>query len=175
MSGPDGAPAEPPAAGMLRGIVGTSRGLVVVSAVLVTLMMVHIGADVAGKYFLNQPIHGTLEIVALYYMVAIVYLPLAWGSHDGDQIKVELFTRRLSAGYLVRHDGVVDLLFAVFLGLIAWQGTVDALAKMAINESRETAIDLLIVWPSRWVVPIGFVVAAFYHLVRGFHRLAGRA
>ncbi|MGE0744635.1 MAG: TRAP transporter small permease [Rhodospirillales bacterium] len=174
MSAPDGSAAERRPGGVLGRVVGTSRGLVFVSAVLVTLMMVHISADVAGKYFFNAPIHGTLEIVALYYMVAVVYLPLAWGSHDGDQIKVELFTRRLPAGYLRRHDGVVDLVFAAFLALITWQGVVDALAKMAMNESRETAIDLLIVWPSRWLVPIGFAITTAYHLLRGVMRLAGR-
>lgn len=160
---------------LLAGVVGASRGLVIASAVLVTVMMVHIGADVAGKYFFNAPIHGTLEIVALYYMVAIVYLPLAWGSHDGDQIKVEMFTRRLPERYLKYHDGIVDLLFAVFLGLVAWQGTIDALAKMRVNESRETAVDLLIVWPSRWFVAVGFAVTALFHLVRGLQRLGGRA
>lgn len=175
MSEPGHGSEVPRAGGALGAIVGTSRGLVIVSAVLVTLMMVHISADVAGKYFFNAPIHGTLEIVALYYMVAVVYLPLAWGSHDGDQIKVELFTRRLPARYLVRHDAIVDLFFAVFLGLITWQGIVDALAKMAINESRETALDLLIVWPSRWMVPIGFGIATAYHALRGVMRLAGRA
>jgi TRAP-type C4-dicarboxylate transport system permease small subunit len=155
----------------LTGVVGTSRGLMIVSAILVTLMMLHIGADVAGKYFFNAPIHGTLEIVSLYYMVAIVYLPLAWGSHDGDQIKVELFLRRLPTRYLLRHDAVIDVLFAAFLGVITWQGIVDALAKTAIHEARETAIDLLIVWPSRWMVPVGFGVAALYHALRGIQRL----
>lgn len=151
-----------------------SRGLAIVSAIVITLMMVHIGADVAAKYFLGSPINGTLEIVSVYYMVAVLYLPLAWCSHDGDQIKVELFTHRLPTRYLTRHDGVVDLLLFCFLAVIAWQGAANAWAKTIIGEQRETPLDLLIVWPSRWVVPIGFGMAALFHLFRGGSRLMGR-
>lgn len=144
------------------------------AAVLVTLMMVHVAADVAGKYFLNAPIHGTLEIVSIYYMVAIIYLPIAWASHDGDQIKVELFTHRISPRFLSRYDGVVDILFAAFLAVIAWQGATNAVTQTMINETRETAVDLLVVWPSRWFVPVGFGVAALYHVCRGLLRLTER-
>lgn len=160
--------------GVFLALVGTSRGLMIASSIVITLMMVHIGADVIGKYFFNAPVHGTLEIVSLYYMVAIVYLPLAWGSHDGDQIKVELFTRRLPKAYLERHDGVGDFLLACFFGVIAWQSAIDALAKTKVAEMRETAIDLLIVWPSRWIVPLGFGVAGLFHIVRGVYRLIDR-
>ena len=46
------------------------------SALCITLMMVHIFADVVLKYTLKLPIVGTAEIVAYYYMLAAVFLPL---------------------------------------------------------------------------------------------------
>ena len=60
------------------------------------LMMAHIVADVAMKYALNDPIDGTTEVVAAYYMAATVFLPLAYVAVSGEHLDVTLFTQRLS-------------------------------------------------------------------------------
>ena len=49
------------------------------------LMMGHIVADVAMKYALNDPIDGTTEVVAAYYMTAIVFLPIAYVALSREQ------------------------------------------------------------------------------------------
>ena len=48
-----------------------------IAAIALTLMMGHVTVDVAGKYLLNAPVPVTLEMVSNYYMVAVVFLPLA--------------------------------------------------------------------------------------------------
>ena len=41
------------------------------------LMMLHIAAEVVARYIFNSPLHGTVEIVSAYYMVAVVFFPVA--------------------------------------------------------------------------------------------------
>ena len=55
-----------------------SNLLTKLAGIIIMVMMIHISADVAAKYLLNDPIDGTLEIVAAYYMVVIVFFPLAY-------------------------------------------------------------------------------------------------
>ena len=40
-------------------------------------MMLHITADVVGKFVFNRPLPGTIPIVSQYYMVIAAFLPLA--------------------------------------------------------------------------------------------------
>ena len=64
-----------------------------IAGVFVVVMMLHIVADVLAKWLFNYPIVGTLEIVANYYMVALIFLPLAYVQRAGGHIIVEVEER----------------------------------------------------------------------------------
>jgi TRAP-type C4-dicarboxylate transport system permease small subunit len=153
--------------------VGAGRQLNNVAMVLISVMMLHITLDVVGKYLFNAPIEGTLETVALYYMVAIVFLPLAYSTHSGGQIVVELFTRNLSDRTVQSIDGAIGLFAFAFLGLFAWQTGLEAVARTDSGEVRETATSVISIWPSRWLPVIGYGTMALYFLVRGIEDLRG--
>ena len=55
-------------------------------------MAVHVIADVSARYLFNQPLPGTIEIVSLYYMVAVIYLPVAYVQSRRQHIVVTQFT-----------------------------------------------------------------------------------
>ena len=57
------------------------------------LMMLHVTADVTGRYGFSRPIEGTTETVAAYYMVAIAYLPWAYLARHDRHIVAGIFTR----------------------------------------------------------------------------------
>ena len=65
------------------------------AGILIILMMIHVAVDVFCRIVLNAPLYGTLEIVAGYYMVAVVFLPLAYVSGGEGHIFIELFTSKL--------------------------------------------------------------------------------
>ena len=90
-----------------RLIVGSSNRLNTVAMILVAVMMLHITADVLCKYAFNASIDSTLETVAFYYMMAIVFRPLAYATHEGGQIVVELFTRGMSKRATLVLDGLI--------------------------------------------------------------------
>ncbi|MGE0626998.1 MAG: TRAP transporter small permease subunit [Hyphomicrobiaceae bacterium] len=156
-----------------RLIVGASRQLNNLAMVLISIMMLHITFDVLGKYLFNAPIEGTLETVALYYMVAIVFLPLAYSTHAGGQIVVELFTQGLSTRTVQKIDGLVGIFAFAFMTLFAWQTGLEALAKTASGEVRETATSVISIWPSRWLPVVGYGVMAIYFLHQGVQLLRG--
>lgn len=65
----------------------------VIAGLSIIVMMMHIVADVTGRYLLGTPISGTTEIVSGYYMVAAVFLPLAYVARTEGHIAVELYSK----------------------------------------------------------------------------------
>lgn len=131
-------------------------GIMYASAAALALMVFHITADVLFRYLLNQPFANTVEVVSFYYMIAVVFLPLAFVERKSEHIEVELFTQYLP---LRARNSLFILarLFAVaFFGALAYQTFLDALNYMAIRE--EPMGSSLEIWPTRFILPFSFVV-----------------
>lgn len=143
-----------------------SRYLAFAGGIAMVAMMLHIVTDVAMKYFLNDPIDGTTEIVAAYYMVATVFLPLAYVAATEGHLIVELFTARLSARplkYLTVATGFVTLAYLAFL---VYYTSEEAIDKTSNGEAWETSVNLVAVWPSRWLLPVGLAAMGLVILLQ---------
>ncbi len=154
-----------------------SDSLAAIAGVLILVMMVHVTADVFGRLAFSAPVEGTLEIVAGYYMVAVVFLPLAHVSRGEGHIFIELFTRGLPDRARSWMDAAAATLTFAYVALMAWQCAEEAMIQTAGGEMWETADDLIVIWPSRWLIPIGcaLMAALFACLVaRHARRGAGR-
>jgi len=141
-------------------ISGTSQGLALVGGVAMVMMMMHIVTDVALKYFLNDPIDGTTEIVAAYYMVATVFLPLAYVTLTEGHLIVELFTSKISERPLNLLTAFTGLLTLAYLSFVIYCTGEEAILRTKSGEAWETSVDLVAVWPSRWLLPIGLTAMA---------------
>lgn len=130
--------------------------MMIVAAAALGLMMFHITLDVFFRYAFNRPFAETVDVVAYYYMIAVVFLPLAFVERRSEHIEVELFTQHLP----VRVRNLLFIaarLFAVaFFGVLAWQTYLDALGYMAIREAPMGS--RIEIWPSRFLLPLSFVV-----------------
>ena len=152
------------------------EGLAVAGGVALVLMMLHIVADVATKYLFNDPIDGTTEIVAAYYMVGVVFLPLAYVTFAEGHLIVELFTGRMSGRPLAALVGCAGLVTLAYILFFVYHTGVEALRRTREGEAWETSVDLVAVWPSRWFLTIGLGAMALYvalALVRHFGRGSG--
>jgi TRAP-type C4-dicarboxylate transport system permease small subunit len=157
------------------GLDGLTSALTWFAGLLTVVMMVHVTADVAARNFLNSPIVGTTEIVSAYYMAALAFLPLALITRERGHIIVELFTGWMKRPGRTLLDGIVAVLSLVYVVTFTWGVTAIAIEKTAIREAREAGIGLIYIWPSRWVVPIGFGLMAAYlliYIVRDFRSVA---
>ena len=125
----------------------------VVVAALVAMMLLT-GTDVFLRYVFRKSIMGTTEIVGHYLMVAVVFLPLAYGMITrGGHIKVDFVVSRLPFRLRVAL-GVVGLLLSLIIySMISWYGAVGGLHSWKTGETMVN-IDLPL-WPGRSLVVIG--------------------
>lgn len=147
-----------------------SKVLLAVSALSAIVMAVHVSADVVARTLLSQPIAGTTEIVSFYYMVAVVCLPLAYLDLRDDHITVDLLYLTMPMWLKRGVFALSCLATAAFFALFAYESWFIALRSMESGEMVMGSASIQI-WPSRFFLPIGFVVltlAALLRAVRGF-------
>lgn len=150
-----------------------SACLAALAALALALMMLHVTADVIGKYAFNAPIPGTAEVVASYYMISVVFLPLAWLELKNGPIVVELFYEMGSdrAKHLMLALGT--LLSLLFYGTIAWLSWAPAVYAWQIGEIVEGAWKVTI-WPTKFMLPVGLGLSCLALVIRLGLILAGR-
>jgi TRAP-type C4-dicarboxylate transport system permease small subunit len=117
-------------------------------------MMLHVSADVSGRYFFGKPLEGTTEIVSAYYMVLVAYLPWAYLARNDTHIAVDIFTRLMPMAVAHWLDIAVKTLVVLYLSLFVYQTGSQAIGQTRIHEVWQAGTAFIPVWPSRWVPPI---------------------
>ncbi|MGI3165771.1 TRAP transporter small permease [Pseudooceanicola sp. 200-1SW] len=145
-----------------------AKATTAVACIFVIIMMLHVSADVVARTFFHSPLIGTTEIVAAYYMVALAFLPIAWISRQRGHIIVELFTSHLPKRKLKALDAFAGVVTLAYVCLFVWKLFEIAIEKTHIREAWESATGFIEIWPSRWIVPAGFLFMAIYVLIQTF-------
>jgi TRAP-type C4-dicarboxylate transport system permease small subunit len=160
----------------IRRLIERPAGWLIAGASVVTVvMMFHIVADVFAKYAFNSPIEGTIETVAGYYMVAVVFFPFAYVACTEGHIIVELFTRGMSKRKLMRLDGIIAIATFLYMAVFTWKTVEEAILRTEQLEIWETGTSMIPIWPSRWLIPIGCGVMAVYVVYRLVRDLRGQS
>ena len=143
-------------------------GLAIIAGTALLLMMVQTVVDVAMKNLLGRPIEGNLEIMSVYHMVAIVFLPLAIVELKHEHITVDLLVRLFPRGLRQVTDTLGYLVAGIFFAMLTYQTAIDAWEAYEIDEILMTSI-LITIWPAKFSLPIGFAavtLASFLHAWR---------
>ncbi len=133
------------------GVRKTSSGFNLVAAVALVAMMLHVNFDVLGRYLFNAPLPMTTEVVSAYYMVAVVFLPLAAIEWRDGHISVEIITQFIGQRpqrVLLLATGV---LAAAYFAAITWRTWLVAVDKYELGEFI-TGVAVLSIWPTRFLV-----------------------
>lgn len=150
----------------LRRSVGRIADLFLYAAAFATgLMMFHVAADVIAKRIVGAPLKGTLEMVSLYYMVAVVFLPLGVIQRDREHIFIELFTQGVGERTRRLLDAIGLLLMFVLSAILLWKGIEVAIEKMMVGEISQNMEFEIPVWQGRWFPVIGFCLTMIYALL----------
>ena len=149
--------------------------LVFVASAFIVLMALHVAADILARLVFKESLDATTEIVSHYYMVGVAFLPLLHLRRKNVMIKVELLAGLMSARVIRGLDISTDLLLAIWFLLWAWYTAGHAIHKTQIGEFVDTTVDMLAIWPSRWLLPIGMSVAGLYCLLISWRRLCGHS
>jgi len=131
----------------------------VLAGLFLFAMMLHVTADVALKYLINSPVPGTLEIVSAYYMVGGVFLPIAAVELTRTNIGVDVAYQALPRRLKVLCMAIVLVSCAIVYLTLAWTSWDDAMKSFAIREVMMGSV-LVVVWPSRLVLPISLLIGA---------------
>ena len=147
-----------------------SDGLTILGGLCLVLMMLQIVVDVGLNRVFNSPIEGNLEVVSYYYMVGVVFLPLAMVELRHEHINVDLFILMLPKGmrvYVYVFSCVVSL---VFFAVLTYRTFLDAVHATRVTEIMMGSIYVTI-WPSRWTLPAGFALVFLAILVHAIRAL----
>lgn len=152
---------------MLERIVhGIGFCLAALSALALAAMMLHVTADVIGKYVFNAPVPGTAEIVASYYMITVVFLPLAWLEVKNGPIVVELFFDMGSPAMKRALLAFAIILSILFYGVIAWLSWQPAIYAWQIGEIVAGGAWQVTIWPTKFLLPLGLGLACLALVIR---------
>jgi TRAP-type C4-dicarboxylate transport system permease small subunit len=130
------------------------------------LMMMHVTVDVTGRTVFNNPFAGTTEIVSGWYMVAVAYLPWAWITQTNNHIVAGVFERIGSERFSYWLEICVKLFMLFYVSVFAWQTWIRALQQTQAGEVWEAAGGFILIWPSRWMLPVAAGLMAAYLVLR---------
>jgi TRAP-type C4-dicarboxylate transport system permease small subunit len=135
-------------------------------------MMLHVVADVTGRYFFNRPYAGTTEIVSGWYMVAVAFLPWAWIARHDQHIVAGMFQQLGSPRVEHWLEIACKIVTAVFIALFVWQTMREAIAQTRAGEVLQAANMYVPIWPSRWLLPASGALMVAYLALRVIHDVA---
>lgn len=144
----------------------TVRVLALLGSLGVVALMLHVCADVLLRALLGTPIPATVEIASRYYMVLISFLPLAWVQQRDGMVSIGVLDNVLPPAALRWSDVTVSLVVATAYGLLAWITFKTALKSYAVGIFVIVLNEPFIVWPSYFLPPLGFALAAIVCLAR---------
>lgn len=158
-----------PAVRAFERVVGLlARALALVAGAGVLLMLLQTVLDVIMGRVFGRPIEGNLEIISVYHMVVVVFLPLALVELRHEHINADLFVRMLPAPARRAIYAFGCLISLGFFGALAWQTGIDAIEAWRIDEVMMGSVYVPL-WPAKFALPIGFAaieLAVLLHLLK---------
>jgi TRAP-type C4-dicarboxylate transport system permease small subunit len=147
----------------------------IVAEVAIVVMMLHITAELLMRWIFYHGLESVPEFVAFYYMTAVAFLSLAYVTRANGHLVAEFFTERLSKRHLQILDGVIGIWLALFMAVLTWQLTREAVTMTSIQEVHQGVSFNLLKWPGRWIMAAGSAVMTVYAFTFGIQRLLGIA
>lgn len=131
------------------------EGLAIVG---VAAMILHTAVDVSRREFFGGSAAGTIEYVTNYYLIGVAFLGLVVAQKQREHIEVNVLFDRLPQ--LSRRGVflVMNLIAVAFVLALAWYGWQSAAENM--QQGEHSGVVSLLIWPSRFLVPIGCVAYA---------------
>jgi TRAP-type C4-dicarboxylate transport system permease small subunit len=146
-----------------------TKAMAVVSGVILFLAMLHLVADVLGRYLANRPLPATAEISTIA-LVTIIFVSLAYAQASGQIIKLEFLSSRLSP----RWQAMIDILslaigLSLFL-LIAVQALGWVFESFQAKETMFAANYPIPFWPAKFTYFVGASMLTIQYVIDIVHK-----
>ncbi|HEX7007218.1 MAG TPA: TRAP transporter small permease [Alphaproteobacteria bacterium] len=139
-----------------------ARFAVLFGAAMIAVMALHVALDVSLRYAFNAPLPGTVSFVSYYYMVAVIFAPLAYVQSRREHFFAEIVTRYWPERVVRVLDTLCLLVTGLVLCFLTWRTGAYALTFTKAGAAVETGYFAIPTWPSRWFVPAGLGFMALY-------------
>lgn len=145
-----------------------------VAELAMLLMMLHVVLTIALRYLFRYPLDSVPEITAFYYMAGMIFLGFAYVTRTDGHISASLFADMLPRRLNEALQGVILLVLAAAMAVLARETYGEAMRMTAIGEFHQGASINLPKWPTRWFAPIGLGLMALVALVLAADKFMGR-
>lgn len=137
----------------------------VLAGAILVIMIAHIMIDATLRLFGVMNPFQAIVVVAAWYMVAVVFLSMPRTARSVGHITVDILTDLMPQKWRKRSRVFVHLITIAYLALLGVLNIGTALHRTQTGEVWETATGYIPVWPSRWLVPLAFVLVAIVYLL----------
>jgi len=121
--------------------------------------------DVVGRYLLNRPIPGGVEVAELG-MMALIFAGLPLVSHADEHVTMDFIDKVLGARQLAVLERLVDALCTAVMLFLAWQIWLQA-AELAVQGDYTNTLRIVYA-PFVYFMAVMTALTAFVHLYRVF-------
>ncbi len=140
----------------------------------VILMMLHVVADVVGRFAFNMPVEGTITIVSHYYMVFLGFAPLAVAEAKDAHISVEVVSDLMPPGVQAGLASMASAVSVVAFSLLAVRTWIEAGSKAASGAALQQGVVTIPIWPTYYALPLGCGLMVLVALWKLYCTLARR-
>lgn len=149
-----------------------SRIIRVLSIAVLFFMMVFVTAGVIGRYLLNKPIKGDIELQELM-MVVIVFTAMAYATTMKQHVFVELLVVKLKGRALAVVNSLALLLSLVILALIIWRTGLSGWQELMSPTGKYTIMHEIPVAPFILLADFGLILMFLVFLCQFIRGLNG--
>lgn len=144
------------------------------AGITVCIMMLQVTVDVVGRYVFNSPLPATIAFVSHYYMLFVVFLPLALPERTDGHIAVEIVTERLAPAVQRHLRSWFYLVGGIIYAVMARASWLEAMSKFDTSAKVIENNLPVPIWPGYFILPVGcglITVVLFYKFAAYLFRL----
>lgn len=149
--------------------------ITLIGGTAVVLMMIHVTLDIVFRFTLNRPLPGTISIVAHYYMIIAIFLPLAYVEQTKSSISIELISGYFPPALNRFLSCFTQLFISATAYLVAYVSYGVAVRNHQSGTSVMQGDYTIATWPSYYILFFGMFLLGTYCLVNFFRCITNSA
>jgi TRAP-type C4-dicarboxylate transport system permease small subunit len=135
----------------------------VLSGIILCLMLIIIWVDVTGRYCLDKPLVGAMEL-SVGALVFIAALSLVYTQNQRGHLVVTILTEHVSQRWQILLDFIGLVLGLGIVSFLAWQNLLFAVKSYAIYETSWTTLPLPL-FPMKFALFVGYVLLCIHYIL----------